>query len=89
MIRRVASMPSSFGMWTSIRTTSGLIAGDERHRLFAVAGRADDFELRIGLEQLHQQQLHHRRVFDDQDRGSWSGFIIAQINRRMTSSRLL
>ena len=43
--RRVASTPSSTGIDRSISTTSGAVARDELHRLLAVGGRPDEFDV--------------------------------------------
>ena len=53
--RRVASIPSTVGIRTSIRTTSGEVARDELDHLVAVGALAHHVEL-VGVEQ-HDEGL--------------------------------
>ena len=65
-IRRVASMPSSTGMRTSISTTSGRSAAAERDGLLAVGGLADDVDA-VRLEDHPQPGPHEVLVVGDDD----------------------
>ena len=76
--RRVASMPSSSGMRTSISTTSGCEAPRLRDRLEPVGGLADDLDVLLGLEDHAEARPHERLVVDDQD---------AQAHSAVTGSR--
>ena len=65
-MRRVASMPSTPGMRTSIRTTSGLISR-QRDGLRSVAGLGDDLDVRLRFEDRAKAAADERFVVDEQD----------------------
>ena len=65
--RRVASRPSSFGIWMSISTTSGCSRRGDRDRLLAVARLADDLEVVLGLEDQPEPGSHQRLVVGEHD----------------------
>ena len=66
-IRRVASMPSTPGMRTSISTTSGASSLDQRDRLGAVLGLADHLDVVAGVEDHAEAGPHQRLVVGDHD----------------------
>ena len=66
-IRRVASIPSTSGMRTSIRTTSGAQLLDEARRLAAVARLAHHLDVRLGFEDHPEAAADERLVVDQQD----------------------
>ena len=68
-MRRVASRPSSFGIWMSISTTSGCSRRVDRDRLLAVAGLADDLDVVLGLEDQPEAGSHQRLVVGEDDAG--------------------
>ena len=67
MISLVAARPSIRGMWMSIVTRSGRSSLRQLDRLDAVDRLADDLDLRVGGEDLHQQGAGGRGVFGDED----------------------
>ena len=60
-------MPSMPGMRTSISTTSGRRRAADAHRLVAVGRRADDGEVRLGVEQRGEAVAHDLLVVGDDD----------------------
>ena len=64
--RRVASSPSTFGMRTSIRITSGSSSAARLERLGAVGGLADDLDVLLGLEDHPEPRADERLVVDDE-----------------------
>ena len=66
-MRRVASMPSTPGMRTSISTTSGDEASTSRDRLGAVLGLADDLDVVAGVEDHAEPRPHQRLIVGDDD----------------------
>ena len=67
-MRRVASMPSTPGIRTSISTTSGCSALHERDGLGAVARLADHLHVLLGLEDHAEAAADERLVVGDQTR---------------------
>ena len=67
-MRRVASSPSSCGIWTSISTTSGCSRSRDRDGLVAVARLADDVEVVLGLEDHPEAGADQRLVVGEDDR---------------------
>ena len=67
VMNRVASMPSSSGIWMSMITTSGLGLGDDVDGVLAVGGGADDLEAVERPEQRDQAVAHDLVVVDDDD----------------------
>ena len=65
-IRRVASIPSRWGIRMSMRTTSGRCVPGQRDRLGAVAGLADHLEVRLGVDDHPEAAAHERLVVGDQ-----------------------
>ena len=71
LMRRVASMPFSSGMATSITTISGLSDSASCQRLAPVAGLAHDFHIGL-LGQDHLEALaHYRVIVSQQDANSF------------------
>ena len=66
-IRRVASMPSTSGMRTSISTTSGVAARPSATASRAVGGLADDLEVGLGVEDHAEAAAHERLVVGEHD----------------------
>ena len=65
-ICRVASIPSSTGMRTSISTTSGRCSRAEPHRLGAVRGARDDGDVGLRVEQRREPRAHDLLVVGDE-----------------------
>ena len=65
--RRVASMPSTPGIRTSIRTTSGRRRPASLDRLVPVLGLADDLDVVLAVEDRAEAAAHERLVVGDQD----------------------
>ena len=65
--RRIAVMPSTPGMRTSIRTMSGRSVGAFEHRLVPVGRLTDDVDIGVDLEDDPETCRRGRLVVDDQD----------------------
>ena len=65
-MRRVASMPSTSGMRTSISTTSGRSRSASSTASAPFAGLADDLEVVAGLQDHAEAAAHQRLVVGQQ-----------------------
>ena len=62
----IASTPPIVGIRRSMSTTSTSTLRDRRERLGAVAGLADDLEVRVAGEDAAEAVAHDRVVVDDE-----------------------